>query len=216
MIKAKKAVVAVVAAVLAEWTAGTARANFTLVGSQELTVNTVHAEGWVCHQSKAWIATGGSVSYLYAYDTSTANICGGTACLLAYHTSTVNISSGSVPSISAYDTSTMNISGGTVIDLRAYNASTITVNARDIGVHGGLSLNGDKVVGTGILSGKWFDGTAWAVNISQNDASATIRVVPEPATLSLLALGGLALIRRHSGRTRGQQAVCLCVPGKPD
>jgi hypothetical protein len=87
-----------------------------------------------------------------------------------------------------------------VSSLDARNTSTVTFDGQDFILGTGLSLKSDRVLGTGTLSGKWFDGTAWAVNISRNDTSATIRAIPEPATLSLLALGGLAMIRRRRGR----------------
>ena len=61
-------------------------------------------------------------------------------------------------------------------------------------------MDGDKVLGTGDLYGKWFDGTAWAISIYEHNAGATIQLVLELATLSLLALGGLAMIRRRRGR----------------
>ena len=310
-----KAIVAVVAVLFAGWMAGMARADFSLYGSEQLTVNTTHHQyGWLYNQSTATITGPGGVLYLYSNNTSTVNISGGTVSQpRAYDTSTVNMSGGSMSRLEAYDTSTVNISGGegrelyayesstvkmlggTVNDLRAYNSSavdmsggtawtyllaydtstvkmsggavkyhlsarhtstvaisggtvswlfpqdsstvnisggtvyqlvpldsstvnvsggtvvydldarntsTVTFHGQDFILGTGLSLNGDRVLGTGTLSGKWFDGTAWAVNISRNDASATIRVVPEPATVSLLALGGLAVMRRRAKRLR--------------
>jgi len=53
------------------------------------------------------------------------------------------------------------------------------------------------VLGTGVLTGKWSDGAVWAMAIEVNDSSATILAVPEPAALSLLAVGGLALLTRR-------------------
>jgi len=84
-----------------------------------------------------------------------------------------------------------------VVDLYAYDTSTVTFHARDFSVASGLSLDGDRVQGTGILSGEWFDGKRWAINIRTNDATATILAIPEPATLGLLAVGGVLALRRR-------------------
>jgi len=70
----------------------------------------------------------------------------------------------------------------------------------------GLTLDGDRVLGTGLLTGKWFDGTSWAIPIQKHDLGATIRVVPEPSTLVLLSIGAGGLLvfawRRRSGNVR--------------
>ena len=44
-----------------------------------------------------------------------------------------------------------------------------------------------------MLSGNWFDGTDWSVNIVRNDSTASIMAVPEPATVLLFGLGCLVL-----------------------
>jgi len=54
-----------------------------------------------------------------------------------------------------------------------------------------------KVLGRGVLTGKWRDGTSWFTNIFRNDSTTPILAIPEPATISLLALGGLAVLRRR-------------------
>jgi len=95
-----------------------------------------------------------------------------------------------------------------VTELRARDTSTVTFDGQDFILGTGLSLDGDKVLGTGGLSGTWMDGTSWTVNITLHDAGATILAIPEPATLSLLALGGLAMLRRRSKRLQLQGPLC--------
>jgi hypothetical protein len=150
--------------------------------------------------------SGGLVRAFYAYNTSMVDISGGTVGNgytnhYAYHTSTVDISGGSVDNLYARDTSTVDISGGSVRGgLFASDTTAVTFHARDFSLGSGLSLDGDRVLGTGLLSGEWFDGTLWTANIEANGSGATILAVPEPATVALLALGGLTLLRRRRAR----------------
>ena len=174
-----------------------------------------------------YVRSGGSVGDLYAYGSSTTNVAGGSVYELnAYNTSnfdmsggnvanhlyardssSVDVSGGNIPYLYAHNSSSMDISGGSVSNLYATNTSTITLHGNHFQSTAGLSLveydviggvPQYDVVGTGILAGKWADGTAWMINVNQNDGGATIQAVPEPAMLSLLALGGLALLRRRS------------------
>ena len=149
--------------------------------------------------------SGGVVNHLYARFGSTVNISGGTIddFLRAQGTSTVNISGGSVSGgIDARFGSTVNISGGTIDDfLYAYESSTVTFNVRDFWLSGSLTLDGERLFGTGILSGEWMDDTTrWTVNIAGNSgAGIFISQIPEPTTITLLLCGlaCLALLRRR-------------------
>ena len=145
--------------------------------------------------------SGGSVEtgYLNAYDTSHVDISGGSVDMLlsAYDTSRVDISGGNVGHLRAYNDNNVDISGGGVDGLSAYDTSNITFYGTNFHAIDGLTLDGTMVLGTGLLMGKWFDGTSWITSISSHDSGATIRAVPEPATLSLLALGSLVALRRR-------------------
>jgi len=179
------------------------------------------SQQFIAHDSSTVNMSGGLVSRLYATGSGTVNFSGGSAGnISANTTSTVNISGGSVRYLAANGTSAVNISGGSVghlagdgaYGLYSCDSSTISLHGQDFIIVTGLSLDGDKVLGTGILSGKWLDGTPWTVNIMQNDPGATILAIPEPATLSLLALlalslpkrGGLALLRSPRRPTAGR------------
>ena len=150
--------------------------------------------------------SGGSVYVLGASGSSTVAMSGGSVYALhARETSTVDMSGGSVSYLNAYETSTVDMSGGSVYALNAYDTSTVTFDGQDFLLGSGLSLNGNRILGTGDLYGEWSDGTPWTVHISGNDSGVTILAIPEPATLSLLALlalslpkrGGLAMLRRR-------------------
>jgi len=169
------------------------------------------------HDSSSVTMTDGYASFLFGLDDATVSISGGAIGLLsASHNSAVNIYGGVVTDFSgsltggslnvfggglsnllAGNSSIIDIYGGEMLTFSGIEHSTTTFHGQDFVLGDGLFLDGDEVLGTGALSGKWFDGTAWSVNIQQNDATAAILAIPEPATLSLLAMGGLAVMRRR-------------------
>jgi len=123
---------------------------------------------------------------------------GGLYAMEALGQSVISISGGTFSDhVWARNSSTLNMTGGAASKLRAYENSTITIHGYDFRTTGGLVLDGESVLGTGVLTGKWMDGTAWVMSIETNQAGATILAVPEPGTLALLGLGGLAAIRRR-------------------
>ena len=274
-------------------------ADFILWDDEELTVDTHHSQGLLYGTSSVTIIPGGSVTALYAYDTSIVDISGGwVRSLWAYDRSSITfdardtrwvpplefdvylqtgapspddatcaytgirgafvytipleghpwverIDYGSYSKYLVDDYGSVNMTKDDleldvyydangdpwrvdIIQARGYNSTSIQNRfiidftfcgevivedwaGRLLGgtPHYGESIElhlpddwssfvGDPVLGTGILSGEWFDGTPWTVTIVENASTATIRVVPEPATLALLAVGGLLLIRRRA------------------
>ena len=102
--------------------------------------------------------------------------------LYSYGSSSVNVSGGEVNHLKSRDLSTVYISGGAISDLSAEDSSTVTFGARDFRFGDGLTLNGELVLGTGLLSGEWLDGTRWVVDIGLNDPTATILAVLQSVT----------------------------------
>ncbi len=153
----------------------------------------------------------GGVSSLFPEENSIVNIYGGNVSSLGMHGHKLNISGGIVTYLSVfsdgivdisggtisnhittYNASTVYISGGSVSSLNANDSSTIIFSGYDFHATNGLSIIGNEVIGIGILSGKWSNGTAWSIPIITNNTEATI-FVPEPCTLALLAIGGFGL-----------------------
>ena len=163
------------------------------------------------------ISGDGSVYSLYTYDnshvdmyngtvqvwfktqgSSSADIYGGSMHSLGiYNSSFVSISGGSMTYLYTHDLSSVELSGGSFDTLGAFNSSIITFNAQDYILGDGLSLIGNRLSGTGLLSGKWMDESQWAVNIGANDSTASIVLAPEPCTFLLLGLGAAVAVRKQ-------------------
>lgn len=137
------------------------------------------------------------------YADSTMTLSGGEMEYLStYENSTFIMSDGAIhEDVCVYDTSTATITGGSLTRLGAFNSSIVTLYADDIILGIGLSwdTDGKTVLGTGEICGKWLGQTeSWAIDIIDHDSTAIVMVItPEPATLALLAMGGLALLRRR-------------------
>ncbi|HUT11227.1 MAG TPA: PEP-CTERM sorting domain-containing protein [Thermoguttaceae bacterium] len=181
--------------VLAGGYIGTAYVNDeALLRVMRLDGGTTVGTGRVYNTGRIAISSG-RVNDLYAYETSNVNVSGGSVGgLYAYNDSSVNISGASLDSLTAYGSSSVNVSGGTFNTLYAEHTSSVHVSggtisgylsARDtssVALHGydfrttgGLTLANDEVLGTGVLTGKWFDGTSWIIPITTNASAATIR-----------------------------------------
>ena len=199
---------------VSEWSGGPGGGvwNYYAYDSNEAHISGGEVLKFNAYDSSTVDISGGEVDILYAYDSSTVEVSGGiVGGVVAYDTTdveisggesdylyahgTADISGGSVDRLDVYSTSSVNLSGGEMDDL--YARGDVTFTGREFHLGAGLSLDGDQVLGTGFLSGEWYDGTNWTVNIARNDSGAVILLVPEPATLSLLALGGLAMLRRR-------------------
>ena len=176
--------------------------------------------GWVYHLDaydySSVDVSSGRVDYLYTRNSSTADISGGYVHYLAPRNfssvdisggevygldpagfSSVNMSAGVVDYLVARESSIVVISGGSMRELCAFESSVVSFHGRNFSVRDGLILYADRVYGTGVLAGQWFDGTPWMVSISGNHPTATILAIPEPATLSLFALAGLGLLKKR-------------------
>jgi hypothetical protein len=140
----------------------------------------------------------GTVQVFGTQGSSSADIYGGSVHSLGiFNSSFVSISGGSAANLYTHDFGSAELSGGSFGTLGAYNSSIITFNAQDYILGDGLFLIGNRLSGTGLLSGKWMDESQWTVSIAANDSTASIVLTPEPATLLLFTLGGLALRRKR-------------------
>ena len=154
---------------------------------------------------------------LIAYDLSTTNVYGGVLSeLSSCNQSVINISGGYVSELEGYDQSTINIAGG-FVNLAAGYGNNITniwggeifgLYAEDssiINIYGyGFAYDhydGPIPEREGYLTGFWQNGTAFTISLAKgNDVTynhLNLHIIPEPATILLLALGSLALIRRR-------------------
>jgi len=123
-----KALHILMAVILALVVSEAARADFSLTGIEHLDVTSHHANGNLSDSSTADVLNGGSVSVLYAHDSSTVDVSGGSVSgMHTYETSTANIVGGSA-SLAAFHASSVDISGGLVDGLYAYDFSTVDIS----------------------------------------------------------------------------------------
>jgi hypothetical protein len=140
---------------------------------------------------------GGQVRLLYTVHNSSANVSGGyISGLIAWDTGFANISGGQVGVLHENDNSTANISGGNISKLQVLEYSSTTFYGKNFEVSGGLILDGDKILGTGTLKGEWLNSTQWTTIIEDHESTATIRIVPEPATILIIGLGTTMMRKR--------------------
>ncbi|MFP3937428.1 MAG: PEP-CTERM sorting domain-containing protein, partial [Phycisphaerae bacterium] len=173
----------------------------------EGTVDSFSLGSLYAYDTSSMALSGGEVNSIHAYDSSIADISGGTVSrVFANNDGSIDMSAGAVGFLGADDDSTVDISGGEIGILLASNTSAVTLHGYDFEPLEGLSLlefdlvDGVpqyEVIGTGTLTGKWFDGTEWSIDIERNDATSYIYAVPEPATMAMLAIGGLGLMLRR-------------------
>ncbi len=149
--------------------------------------------------------------YLRAEDYSQINLLGGTVKnqLYAYEYSVVDISSGNVKYLYTYDNSEAEISGGSMLEVGTRGSSQVDIiggsivnnlisweNSQITVFGSGFNFPlGEITASDGTLTGTLMNGDAINARFYiYNDSS--IMLVPEPATLLLLGLGGLLLRKR--------------------
>lgn len=151
----------------------------------------IFSDLWVSENSQVSMFGGTVESSVYVCADSQFSMSGGTIKYLQSENGNAIVSGGTISDIWATGYAQVSISGGQIKDaLIAYNNSAVTIYGTDFNFEYGLitSRNGRL---TGVLeSGEPID---VGFEVLEN---ATIILVPEPATILLLSLGGLLLGRR--------------------
>ena len=145
-----------------------------------------------------------TMHHVYAYDSSTLNVYDGNLTdLYGRGNGRINFYGGLLRSgLSLLDEAHADFLGGTLEAALSFRETSLaTFHGYDFNVFGDLYIEDGRVFGTrderptGVLEGKWFDGTPFSVYIGDLDPTATLLVtVPEPSTLALLCMGAFGLL----------------------
>ena len=162
---------------------------------------------------------GGDIHTLTTYNHTVSDISGGDIFELCSHSdSIINIMGGSIYYTNAFCRSVINMSRGETLYLTPTDDTTIHLTGGTI-AHGlwakgssvvhiyGYNFNYVEGVGGGQLTGLWSDGIPFDIHL--NDSSGVVtydhlvfHVIPEPAALLLLGLGGLFLRKKKWQKSR--------------
>ncbi len=182
-------------------------ADFYAYGASKVTVSGGSIEQLYARDNCQVDVSDGSIGELVAFDNNRMTVSGGSMGeIVALLASQVDISGGSIGWLQITDTSQVTVSGGFFTKEMQLGGNTVlTIEGSDFAVDGtpvgyieltsilGEQYNRDphrRLTGT-LLNGDPLD------NEFRIGYSGKIVLVPEPATLLILALGGLALTRKR-------------------
>ncbi len=160
------------------------------------------------------LMTGGGGHHLSLYDFSQATIqgtdplvdefTGGIWQLSMGGYTYVNVSGGDIHELVTHSDSLVDLSGGRIDEIRSYQSAYTHAGWPD--PHITFVCDVESVVHdvqTNMLTGDWLGGTGFEIQLiditGYDPVIENIQFIPEPATLTLLGLGGLLIRRNRHG-----------------
>lgn len=160
-----------------------------------VTVN-LNGESLLVNGAGANIVNAKSGSYVEVQNTAPLEQYVGGLYLLNLDNSTMNYYGGETSAFSIYDSATATFSGGSINHIYSYQDSDLIKHITFICDVDSIDLTGN------LLTGDWLDGSSFSVTLQDQDPTkydsvySNINFVPEPGTLILFGLGGVALRRK--------------------
>jgi hypothetical protein len=135
----------------------------------------------------------GSRLDIQAGDNSIVNFSGTiySSYIYAVNSATINITGGTIGDLNAYNSGVINIYAGNISNAWAQDSAYINIYGQEL-----IKIATEGAFGHGFVHGHYNNGTTFYFDLMSSETYSHVNLIPEPVTILLLGAGGLFLRKK--------------------